>query len=257
MPGLIFSENQISQLTAKLDKRHVKQREGSNGVMLDYIEGWHAIAEANRIFGFDGWTRETVMLQCVSEREYVNKKGKQLYDATYICRVRISLVAPNSDIKIFRDGTGAGNGPSNTMGEAHESAIKEAETDAMKRALMTFGNPFGLALYDKQKKDVENLAAQEVQAKVKRPDVSATYRPITPASPGPILPVPNSDDAPSWNFWAKHVYTAINRAVAMDDKLAWYDANKNPLDHLRTSIQGGEDTYLKINDLLGVSNESQ
>ena len=28
------------------------------------------------------------------------------------------------------------------LGQAHESAIKEAETDAMKRALMTFGNPF-------------------------------------------------------------------------------------------------------------------
>ncbi|MDM7954732.1 MAG: Rad52/Rad22 family DNA repair protein [Cyanobium sp. CZS 25K] len=36
------------------------------------------------------------------------------------------------------------------MGQAHESALKEAETDAMKRALMTFGHPFGLALYDKQ-----------------------------------------------------------------------------------------------------------
>jgi len=36
----------------------------------------------------------------------------------------------------------------------HESAIKEAETDAMKRAFMTFGNPFGLALYDKQQTNV-------------------------------------------------------------------------------------------------------
>jgi len=37
-----------------------------------------------------------------------------------------------------------------TLGEAHESALKEAETDATKRALVTFGNLFGLALYDKQ-----------------------------------------------------------------------------------------------------------
>ena len=37
---------------------------------------------------------------------------------------------------------------------SHESAIKEAETDAMKRALMTFGNQFGLALYDKDQKNV-------------------------------------------------------------------------------------------------------
>lgn len=45
------------------------------------------------------------------------------------------------------------------LGQAHESALKEAETDAMKRALMTFGNPFGLALYDKQQREVTSSAA--------------------------------------------------------------------------------------------------
>ena len=41
---------------------------------------------------------------------------------------------------------------------AHESAIKEAETDATKRALMTFGNQFGLALYDKEQREVADKA---------------------------------------------------------------------------------------------------
>ena len=45
------------------------------------------------------------------------------------------------------------------LGLARESALKEAETDATKRALMTFGNPFGLALYDKQQRQVSNAAA--------------------------------------------------------------------------------------------------
>ena len=43
-------------------------------------------------------------------------------------------------------------------GQAHESAIKEAETDSMGRALMTLGNPFGLALYDKQQEPDPGLA---------------------------------------------------------------------------------------------------
>jgi hypothetical protein len=46
------------------------------------------------------------------------------------------------------------------LGQAHESALKEAETDAMKRALMTFGNPFGLALYDKAQRQVSSAAGQ-------------------------------------------------------------------------------------------------
>ena len=40
------------------------------------------------------------------------------------------------------------------QGLAHESALKEAETDATKQALMTFGNAFGLARDDKQQRQV-------------------------------------------------------------------------------------------------------
>ena len=39
------------QLKAKLDPRYVKTR-NANGANLSYIDGWHAIPEANRIFGF-------------------------------------------------------------------------------------------------------------------------------------------------------------------------------------------------------------
>jgi hypothetical protein len=42
-------------------------------------------------------------------------------------------------------------------GEAHERALKAAETDATKRALATFGNRFGLALYDKEQNGVTPL----------------------------------------------------------------------------------------------------
>src|SRR3546814_5254856 len=50
---------------------------------------------------------------------------------------------------VLREGCGFGQGIDKDVGQAHESAIKESETDAMKRALMTFGNQFGLALYYK------------------------------------------------------------------------------------------------------------
>ena len=59
---------------------------------------------------------------------------------------------------MIREGCGAGHGIDTDLGQAHESALKEAETDAMKRALMTFGNPFGLALYDKQQREVTGAA---------------------------------------------------------------------------------------------------
>lgn len=58
------------------------------------------------------------------------------------------------EILICRDGHGSGMGSGATPGEAHETAVKEAETDATKRALVTFGNAFGLCLYDREQKQV-------------------------------------------------------------------------------------------------------
>jgi DNA repair and recombination protein RAD52 len=146
----MFSDHQKAALAAPLHREHVKQRSQS-GRQLSYIEGWHAIAEANRIFGFDGWTRETLDIRCVAERERkIGQSGRDGFGVSYIAKVRVTVGG------LVREGIGSGHGIDADLGLAHESAIKEAETDAMKRALMTFGNPFGLALYDKTQENVSD-----------------------------------------------------------------------------------------------------
>ena len=65
-----FSAKQVQALRRNLDHRHVRTRE-ANGRELSYIEGWYAISEANRIFGFDGWNRETVSLAACSPAKTV------------------------------------------------------------------------------------------------------------------------------------------------------------------------------------------
>jgi len=142
-----FDANQVQALSGKLSARHVKHRQAAGGMTLSYVEGWHAIAEANRIFGYDAWDRQTMTQKCVWE----GRKGN-LEACSYIARVRIKVRA--GDIVVCREGCGSGHGSGPSRGEAHESAIKEAETDAMKRALATFGNPFGLALYDRERRGV-------------------------------------------------------------------------------------------------------
>ena len=143
---MAFSEAQHKQLSAKLNGKFVKSRQ-QQGRTLSYVEGWHAIAEANRIFGFDGWDRETVLTECVWQ------DGKREPKAcAYAARVRIRVRA--GETLVCREGSGVGHGTGATLGEAHESALKEAETDASKRALATFGNQFGLALYDKEQSGV-------------------------------------------------------------------------------------------------------
>jgi DNA repair and recombination protein RAD52 len=144
----MFTAEQIAALTAPLNRSHVKK----NPKGYDYVEGWHAIAEANRIFGFGAWDRETLEMCQLGEPEQVNGNWRVAYRA----RVRI-IVWGQDGRKIVRDGAGYGSGIVKDIRDAHESAVKEAETDAMKRALMTFGNPFGLALYDKEQAQVVNI----------------------------------------------------------------------------------------------------
>ncbi|WP_223477170.1 Rad52/Rad22 family DNA repair protein [Oricola indica] len=136
-----FDAKQIRQLRAKLKPRHVRART-EDGITLYYLEGWHVIGEANRIFGFDGWNRETVESTCV----YTKHLGVR-FEAVYVARVRVT-VATEGGTTITREGSGTGEASTSTPGKAHELALKAAETDATKRALMTFGNAFGLSLYD-------------------------------------------------------------------------------------------------------------
>lgn len=155
----MFTAERIALLGAKLDPAHIRSRKQS-GRELSYIEGWHAIAEANRIFGFDGWRRETLEMRPVSEHARKLSSGRDGWSVSYIAKVRVTVG------DIVREGIGSGHGIDADLGLAHESAAKEAETDAMKRALMTFGNPFGLALYDKTQANVGGAQSEALEAAI-------------------------------------------------------------------------------------------
>ena len=96
---------------------------------------------------------------------------------------------------LIREGSGAGHGIDTDLGLAHESALKEAETDAMKRALITLGNPCGLALYDTSLRQVSGNAQGQRQWQGpsqarSAPQGQAPGRPHSPSRvPGPS-PVP-------------------------------------------------------------------
>src|SRR3974377_2316336 len=135
-----FSVKQVRALKRKPDHRHVRTRHAHDGRELSYLEGWYSISEANRIFGFDGWSRETIESRCVLARE-----NKGIFLAVYIARVRLTVQADGASI--IREGHGSGEGRGTSPGEVHDIALKAAETDATKRPLATFGKPFGLELY--------------------------------------------------------------------------------------------------------------
>jgi DNA recombination protein Rad52 len=188
-----FSAEQITALSAPLDRAKVRQRRQGRS-QVSYLEGWQVIAEANRIFGFDGWQRETIALRCVHQVErLIGEEQRPGWGVTYIARVRISVSTSSAgQPALIREGCGAGHGIDVDLGQAHESALKEAETDAMKRALMTFGNAFGLALYDKQQREVTG-ASETVERPSSRPASSARPTPLRVVAPPLSRPQPGQE----------------------------------------------------------------
>lgn len=98
---------------------------------------WLAISEANRIFGPQGWTRETLEMRNAANRE---RDGKMT--SAYVARIRITILSPEGPV--VRESHGCGEGKGTTPFEAHDHGIKAAELDATLRTLATFGNAFGL-----------------------------------------------------------------------------------------------------------------
>ena len=113
---MALSDTQVRQLRAKLEGKHVKTRK-ANGTDLYYVEGWHVVAEANRIFGYDAWDRRTLASHCV----WSGQSGAY-HGAAYTAKVRVSVRA--GDITIVREGSGTGEGKAPTPGQAHELPSK-------------------------------------------------------------------------------------------------------------------------------------
>jgi len=134
---MTFTKEQIEQLNQPIDPKVVDYRQ-QGSMQLAYLPSWYVLNEANRIFGFDGWQSETVQLDCVQSDDFC---------VTYIAKVRVTIG------NVIREGVGAGHGKGKSvnLGDKHESAVKEAESDARKRAFMQFGSQFGLSLYDRTK----------------------------------------------------------------------------------------------------------
>ena len=122
----------------------------------EYVEALHVIREANRIFGENGWSYGVETLQLTNA---TSDGGK--HRVGYMALVHVDIAGVN------RTDVGHGQGFGKSEGDAHDSAVKEAVTDGLKRALRTFGNTFGLALYEK------NVSRREVGYSASNEEIEA------------------------------------------------------------------------------------
>ena len=144
-----LSKAQRDFLLRPLEEVRVKQSQG-----MSYLEGYEVTAHLNRVFGFEGWSKEITMLEQVfATQGHPTDQSKKGWYACYRSSVRLSIHFEMAPSVVKEDaGTGsAENQPS--QADAHDLAIKSAVTDALKRAAKDLGDQFGLSLYRKGSTD--------------------------------------------------------------------------------------------------------
>ena len=132
-----MNEKQREQLLKPINESRIAQRKGGGGRMLSYLEAWDVKAHMIRVFGFAKWSWIVTSAELVFEEE---KDGKWYVG----CKVVGSLYVKDATYSE----AAVGSSPLPQRGEAHDMAIKTAESDAFKRAAINLGDQFGLSLYN-------------------------------------------------------------------------------------------------------------
>ena len=142
-----------------LDSQLVSQRKGRGGKSFDYLEGHIVIAQANRIFGYGGWGYELVENVTLRRIETVDPQtGEVKVEQGYSAPVRVTVAGalPRTDIGVHPVAEDTFDG--------HDTAIKGAVTDGLKRAFRGFGVQFGNAFYGDQPQAGNSPQPQRVPA---------------------------------------------------------------------------------------------
>jgi DNA recombination protein Rad52 len=81
-----FTASEIATLQSRLNKQlgpeYISTRPGNGGGKVAYLEGNKAIALANEVFGFNGWSSSLGQVQIDYVRQHV---GNQVFN-TNVCR---------------------------------------------------------------------------------------------------------------------------------------------------------------------------
>ena len=143
-----LTDKQREYLLKPINPRRVlKDRDG-----MAHLPAYDVEAYLTRFFGVEGWDREIIDLWVIHETSAPDPKRDNRigWTVTYGCRLRLTVRNPFGEVVKVTDGcaTGSANNlPS--RGDAHDFAMKNADSYALKRCAKALGDQFGLSLYNK------------------------------------------------------------------------------------------------------------
>lgn len=137
----MLTNEQVSALLKPIDPGRVKQ----DGKGFSHVEAWDIRRTMNQIFGFAKWSSEVTDMELISQTEVVTRGGKPAWNVIYRARCEVR-VGEGLDGGAYAEWA-AGDATNPTLADAHDQAIKTAESQAFKRACVNLGDQFGLSLY--------------------------------------------------------------------------------------------------------------
>jgi hypothetical protein len=164
-----FTPDQVERLLRPIKPERVYEANGQS-----HVAGWDVTAHLTRMFGFGGWEKEILDLAMVCEEHAPSwSKDKKNWFVTYRCTLRLRIFDADRNVVVEIDDVGTGTSPNLPgRGDAHDFAVKNAVTYALKRCAKDLGDQFGLALYAKTKNAVVGMTLVDGPAKGDEPEVN-------------------------------------------------------------------------------------
>lgn len=140
-----LSKEQYEILLKPISPRRVGQKQGQS-----HVEAYDIRAHLTRMFGFGNWDFEMRDTELLFDVPRELKNGKDGCYVAYRVSVRITIRNEHGLEVAHYDGTAVGSAsqPAYMLAEAHDMAVKTAESQALKRAAINLGDQFGLSLYN-------------------------------------------------------------------------------------------------------------
>lgn len=134
---MTFTNDQIKELLKPIDPARV----GKDGKGFSHVEAWDIRKRMNQIFGFGQWSATVDQMVLVTEKEVTTRQGKPAWYVVYRAQCAVTV-----DDSVYVEWA-AGDATNPTLGDAHDQAIKTAESQAFKRCCVNLGDQFGMSLY--------------------------------------------------------------------------------------------------------------
>jgi recombination DNA repair RAD52 pathway protein len=136
-------KNQTDQLLKGINPSRV----GKDGKGFAHLEAWDVRAHLIRIFGFANWSAELIEMEPIFETS-IEKDGKTRWTVAYRATMRLTIFTGGFENATYTEAAVGDSTNNPGRADAHDMAIKTAESQAFKRCAINLGDQFGLSLYN-------------------------------------------------------------------------------------------------------------